>query len=94
MEGNCTHIIDLNKILTNLEEATAAIKQIVKSVGKVLFVATKKQAKDIVAEYVKSDSEKRPALRAKDIMTRDERMVERKKPGSKKARNRFQFSKR
>lgn len=51
MERNGIHIIDLNKTLTKLEEAAAALKQIVKSGRKVLFVATKKQAKDIVAEY-------------------------------------------
>lgn len=54
MERNGIHIIDLNKTLTKLEEAAAAIKQIVKSGRKVLFVATKKQAKDIVAEYSKN----------------------------------------
>jgi small subunit ribosomal protein S2 len=53
MERNGIHIIDLNKTLTKLEEASSAIKQIVKSGRKVLFVATKKQAKDIVAEYAK-----------------------------------------
>jgi len=53
MERNGIHIIDLNKTLTKVEEAAAAIKQIVKSGRKVLFVATKKQAKDIVAEYAK-----------------------------------------
>ncbi len=54
MERNGIHIIDLNKTLTKLEEAAAAIKQIVKSGRKVLFVSTKKQAKDIVAEQAKS----------------------------------------
>jgi len=54
MERNGIHIIDLNKTLSKVEEAAAAIKQIVKSGRKVLFVATKKQAKDIVAEYAKS----------------------------------------
>src|ERR1700761_5179152 len=54
MERNGFHIIDLNKTLTKVEEAAAAIKQIVKSGSKVLFVATKKQAKDIVADYAKS----------------------------------------
>jgi len=53
MERNGIHIIDLNKTLTKLDEAAAALKQIVKSGRKVLFVATKKQAKDIVAEYAK-----------------------------------------
>jgi small subunit ribosomal protein S2 len=49
MERNGIHIIDLNKTLAKLEEASSAIKQIVKSGRKVLFVATKKQAKDIIA---------------------------------------------
>ena len=49
MERNGIHIIDLNKTLVKLEEASSAIKQIVKSGRKVLFVATKKQAKEIVA---------------------------------------------
>jgi small subunit ribosomal protein S2 len=46
------HIIDLNKTAVKLEEASAALKQIAKSGKKILFVATKKQAKDIVAEKV------------------------------------------
>lgn len=54
MERNGIHIIDLNKTLVKVEEAASAIKQIVKSGRKVLFVATKKQAKDIVADYAKS----------------------------------------
>lgn len=54
MERNGIHIIDLNKTLSKVEEAAAAIKQIVKSGRKVLFVSTKKQAKDIVAEQAKS----------------------------------------
>ncbi|MES2810274.1 MAG: 30S ribosomal protein S2 [Bacteroidota bacterium] len=54
MERNGIHIIDLNKTLAKVEEAAAAIKQIVKSGRKVLFVATKKQAKDIVADYAKT----------------------------------------
>jgi small subunit ribosomal protein S2 len=54
MERNGIHIIDLNKTLTKVEDAASAIKQIVKSGRKVLFVATKKQAKDIVADYAKS----------------------------------------
>jgi len=53
MERNGIHIIDLNKTLVKLEEAASAIKQIVKSGRKVLFVATKKQAKEIVAQYAK-----------------------------------------
>ncbi|TZF86050.1 30S ribosomal protein S2 (plasmid) [Pedobacter sp. BS3] len=54
MERNGIHIIDLNKTLSKVEEAAAALKQIVKSGRKVLFVATKKQAKDIVAEQAKN----------------------------------------
>jgi small subunit ribosomal protein S2 len=47
------HIIDLNKTITQLDQACAAMKQIAKSGKKILFVATKKQAKDIVANLVK-----------------------------------------
>ncbi|AFD08456.1 30S ribosomal protein S2 [Solitalea canadensis] len=54
MEKNGIHIIDLNKTLVKVEEAASAIKQIVKSGRKVLFVATKKQAKDIVAAQAQS----------------------------------------
>jgi len=43
------HIIDLNKTIAKLEVAGAAMKQIAKSGKKILFVATKKQAKDIIA---------------------------------------------
>lgn len=50
MEKNGIHIIDLNKTQRKLEEAASAIKQIVKSGRKVLFVATKNQAKEIMAE--------------------------------------------
>ena len=46
------HIIDLNKTLVHLDQACLAMKQIAKSGKKVLFVATKKQAKDIVAEKI------------------------------------------
>jgi len=52
MERNGIHIIDLNKTQAKLEEAAAALKQIAKSGRKVLFVATKKQAKDIIAEKI------------------------------------------
>ncbi|MBK9626473.1 MAG: 30S ribosomal protein S2 [Flavobacteriales bacterium] len=48
------HIIDLNKTAVKLEEAAAAMKSIARSGKKVLFVATKKQAKDIVTERVKT----------------------------------------
>lgn len=43
---------------------------------------------------VKLDEEAKPALKKEGLMTRDPRMVERKKPGQKKARKKFQFSKR
>ncbi len=50
MEKNGIHIIDLNKTLASLDEATSAIRNIAKSGRKILFVATKKQAQEIVAE--------------------------------------------
>lgn len=50
MENNGIHIIDLNKTLSCLEEATFAIRNVVRSGRKVMFVATKKQAKDVVTE--------------------------------------------
>jgi len=50
MERNGIHIIDLNKSLRMLEEATKVAKQLSASGRKILFVATKKQAKEIVAE--------------------------------------------
>ena len=53
MERNGIHIIDLYKTEAKLEEASNAIKQIAKSGRRVLFVATKKQAKEIVALTVK-----------------------------------------
>ncbi len=52
MEQNGIHIIDLNKTSEKLDEALAALRQIAKSGRKILFVATKKQAKEIVAEKV------------------------------------------
>jgi small subunit ribosomal protein S2 len=54
MEKNGIHIIDLHKTVVKIDEAAAAVKQIAKSGRKILFVATKKQAKDIVAERVKA----------------------------------------
>lgn len=54
MERNGIHVIDLNKTAAKLEEAASAMKQIAKSGKKILFVATKKQAKEIVAERSKS----------------------------------------
>lgn len=53
MERNGIHIIDLQKTQEKLDEAALALKQIAKSGRKILFVATKKQAKDIVAEKIK-----------------------------------------
>ncbi len=53
MERNGIHIIDLNKTLATLDEASNAIRTIVRSGRKVLFVATKKQAKSIVEEEAK-----------------------------------------
>ncbi|HDO26954.1 MAG TPA: 30S ribosomal protein S2 [Bacteroidetes bacterium] len=53
MERNGIHIIDLYKTEAKLQEAQNAIKQIAKSGRRILFVATKKQAKEIVAEAVK-----------------------------------------
>jgi small subunit ribosomal protein S2 len=54
MEKSGIHIIDLNKTEIKLNEAANAMKQIAKSGRKILFVATKKQAKDIVSEKVKA----------------------------------------
>jgi small subunit ribosomal protein S2 len=53
MERNGIHIIDLYKTQAKVDEAANAVKQIAKSGKKILFVATKKQAKEIVAEEVK-----------------------------------------
>ena len=47
------HIIDLNKTVDGLQECAAAMKQIAKSGKKIMFVATKKQAKEIVSECAK-----------------------------------------
>ncbi len=54
MERNGIHIIDLHKTVAKADEAAAALKQIAKSGRKVLFVATKKQAKQVVAEKATS----------------------------------------
>ena len=50
MERNGIHIIDLNKTVAKIDEVAEALKQIAKSGKKILFVATKKQAKEVVAE--------------------------------------------
>ncbi len=52
-EKNGIHIIDLNKTVAKIEEASTALKAIARSGKKILFVATKKQGKEIVAEKVK-----------------------------------------
>jgi small subunit ribosomal protein S2 len=54
MEKNGIHLIDLNKTIAKLEETAKILKQIAKSGKKILFVATKKQAKEIVAEKAKA----------------------------------------
>lgn len=48
------HIIDLNKTIVKLDEAAQAIKQVAKSGKKILFVATKKQAKEIITDRVQN----------------------------------------
>ena len=52
MEKNGIHIIDLHKTVVKVDEAAAALKQIAKSGRRILFVATKKQATEVVAENV------------------------------------------
>ncbi len=52
MEKNGIHILDLHKTVAKVDEAAEALKQVAKSGRKVLFVATKRQARDIVAEKV------------------------------------------
>ncbi len=54
MERNGIHIIDLNKTVAKIDEAAEALKGIAKSGKKILFVATKKQTKEIVADKAKS----------------------------------------
>ncbi|KAA6302639.1 MAG: 30S ribosomal protein S2 [Candidatus Ordinivivax streblomastigis] len=54
MERNGIHIIDLHKTVAKIDDAAAALKQIAKSGRKVLFVATKKQAKQVVADKATS----------------------------------------
>ena len=50
MERNGIHIIDLNKTVAKIDEAAEELKKLAKSGKKVLFVATKKQAKEVIAE--------------------------------------------
>jgi len=54
MERNGIHILDLEKTAVKIDEAASAMKHIARSGKKILFVATKKQAKEIVAEKVKA----------------------------------------
>jgi small subunit ribosomal protein S2 len=54
MERNGIHIINLYKTFVKIQETNAALKKIAATGRKILFVATKKQAKDIVAEKAKS----------------------------------------
>lgn len=54
MERNGIHILDLHKTVAKIDEAAEALKQIAKSGKKILFVATKKQAKEVVAEKAAS----------------------------------------
>lgn len=54
MEQNGIHIIDLYKTIAKLDEAGAALHQMAKSGRKILFIGTKKQAKEIVAEAARS----------------------------------------
>lgn len=54
MEKNGIHIIDLHKTVKQIEEAGKAIKLLAKSGKKILFVSTKKQAKEILSEHVKA----------------------------------------
>ena len=54
MERNGIHIIDLHKTIVKIDEAAGALKQIAKSGRKILFVATKKQAKEIIEDQISS----------------------------------------
>ncbi len=54
MQRNGIHIIDLNKTVAMIEDAASAMKQIAKSGKKILFVATKKQAKAVITEAAES----------------------------------------
>ena len=54
MERNGIHIIDLNKTVVKIDEAAESLKNLAKSGKKILFVATKKQIKDIIADKANS----------------------------------------
>lgn len=89
--GPLQYIVTQSQLITNLTDVYD-IKATVDGGG------IKGQAEAIrlaVARIlVEVDADHKPALRKEGLMTRDPRMVERKKPGQKKARKRFQFSKR
>ena len=53
MEKNGTHILDLNQTVDKLNESLAALAKIAKTGRRILFVATKKQAKDILIKHIK-----------------------------------------
>ena len=55
MERNGIHIIDLHKTVAKIDEAAEALKQIAKSGKRILFVSTKKQAKDMDRQFSKED---------------------------------------
>ena len=54
MEKKGIHIVDLHKTVVKIDEAANMMKQLAHAGRRVLFVATKKQAKDVVAEYAQS----------------------------------------
>ena len=54
MERNGIHIIDLHKTVAKLDQAADALKQVAKSGKRILFVGTKKQAQEIIAEKAQS----------------------------------------
>ena len=54
MERNGIHIIDLQKTLVKLDEATEALRKIARQGRKILFVATKKQAKEVVSPWLRT----------------------------------------
>ena len=53
MEKNGTHILDLNQTVNKLDESLHALSKIAKTGRRILFVATKKQAKDILIQHIK-----------------------------------------
>ena len=63
-ERNGIHIIDLHKTVAKIDEAAEALKQIAKSGKKILFVATKKQAKSVVADQLQVEG-----VQAGDVLT-------------------------